>query len=175
MELPAVWGVHSISKQLFDCIGHFVPSGSTLLEFGSGWATSQLSEKYKMISIEDNERFLNLYKSSYIHAPRENRWYNIQNIKNELVNLGPYNAVLVDGNDQDDRLRGLISNMDSFNWDIPWFFDDLNITTINIDFENIVSKLNRPFIKYLCGPKQFGVLLPKGWTGTLWEPNEVKA
>lgn len=167
MELPAVWGVHSISKELFDCIGHFVPRGSTLLEFGSGWGTSQLAERYKMISIEDGEKFMNLYNSKYIYAPRYDGWYGMEQIRQQLDI--PYDAVLVDGNGDDTRLRGLITHMDFFNWDVPWFFDDLNITTINTDFEEFMRyKLERPFIKYQYGPKPFGVVLPKAWSGSLF-------
>lgn len=172
MELPAVWGVHSISKELFDCIGHFVPSGSTLLEFGSGWGTSQLCEKYKVISIEDNERFLNLYPSTYIYAPKHGRWYSMEKIAEQLT--VPYDAVLVDGNDQDDRLRGLFANDSFFNWNAIWFFDDLNITTINIDFEDYMKAKGRHFVKYQVGPKPFGVLLPPSWEGKLWSPVEVQ-
>lgn len=178
MELPAVWGVHSISKQLFDCIGHFVPSGSTLLEFGSGFATGEFCKTYKVISIEDDERFLNLYPTQYIHAGRVRipwNWYHMGVIQDNLKDV-KYDAVLVDGNSDDSRLVGLAANLEFFNPNAIWFFDDLNITTINIDFETkIMPKFGyRPFVKYLCGPKPFGVLLPKGWSGTLWEPDEVK-
>lgn len=173
MELPAVWGVHSISKELFDCMRHFIPSGSTLLEFGSGWGTSQLSEHYDMISIEDHINFIDIYKSQYIYAPRVDNWYDIEKIKNEIKK--PYHAVLVDGNSDNSRLQGLIANTSFFNWEVPWFFDDLNITTINMDFERFMMELNRPFVKYQCGPKPFGVVLPTNWSGTLWNPNEVKA
>lgn len=177
MELPAVWGVYSISKELFDCIGYYIPSGSTVLEFGSGFATGELCKKYSVISIEDDERFLNLYPTHYVYAGRTRvpyNWYDMDEIKKSLT-MG-YDAVLVDGNSDDGRLKGLIANSDFFNWDIPWFFDDLNITTINIDFENFIKdKLKRPFIKYMVGPKPWGVILPKNWTGTIWEPNEIQA
>ena len=172
MELPAVWGVHSISRELFDCIRHFVPSGSALLEFGSGWGTGQLAEHYKMISIEDHGNFLNLYNSQYIYAPRIDNWYGMEKIREELKS--PYDGVLVDGNSDDSRLQGLIANASFFNWEIPWFFDDLNINIINVDFERFMRDTNRPFVKYQCGLKPFGVVLPSAWSGTLWNPNEVK-
>lgn len=178
MELPAVWGVHSISKELFDCIGHFVPSGKTILEFGSGFATGEFCKKYKVISIEDDERFLSIYPTQYIHAERIRvpwNWYRMESIRENLKT--PYDAVLVDGNSDDSRLVGLAANFEFFDQNATWFFDDLNIETIRIDFmTKIMPKFGyRPFVEYTCGPKHFAVLLPKNWSGTLWEPNEVQA
>lgn len=168
MELPAVWGVHSISEELFRCIRHFVPQGATFLEFGSGWATSQLGKFYKLYSVEHNEAFLNLYPcSTYIYALYKDGFYDLDVVHPESI---PYAGVLVDGNDADNRIGGLTdeSKLRRFNWDIPWFFDDLNIDPIRNNFEEICRKLNRPYVKYQSGPKPFGVLLGKPIENILW-------
>ena len=84
------------SQGLQDWIFANLPEGSKILEFGSGKGTIELTKKYEVISVEDNEQWLYLAPdSTYIYAPIVNDWYDWQaldTLKNETFDL-----ILVDG------------------------------------------------------------------------------
>ena len=67
------------------------------MELGSGSGTGYLSEKYNMISVENNPEFLNLENSKYIYAPikeyidspfeGEKGWYDAKILEKELPQI----------------------------------------------------------------------------------------
>lgn len=106
------------------------PMGSIILELGAGYnSTKTLSEKYKMYSVEHNEKYCNLYNSTYIHAPLKNDWYCVDTLKENIPNL--YDLIIVDGppgmlNGNNQIRYGFIKNLDLFRMDVPVIFDDTN-------------------------------------------------
>ena len=97
----------AISEDLFNTIKENLKNNSTLLEFGSGTGTIELTKYYKMISIEHDKKWLNKAESKYIYAQLENieinpkfpnhrQWYNYEIIKNELKDI-IIDGILIDG------------------------------------------------------------------------------
>lgn len=84
------------SNELEDWIFDNFSEGSKILEFGSGTGTLDLTKKYEVTSIEDNEEWLYLApNSTYIYAPLVNDWYDwaaLELLKNETFDL-----ILIDG------------------------------------------------------------------------------
>ena len=71
-----------INVEVFSKIVEILPFGSTILEFGSGASSNILKNFYKVISVEDNENFLNKYNGmEYIYAESDKQGYNFTKLK----------------------------------------------------------------------------------------------
>ena len=152
------FGGFSIEKKLFDYIFEILPQGKTILEFGSGWASSQLSKYYTVYSIEHDPKWLNKYETNYIYAPIKNGWYDIAVLKKELPKK--YDLVLVDGPLGSIGRHGFYTHLNLFNLDIPIIFDDVQRGSEFQLLMKFAKKLDRvPYI-FESGKKKFGVLIP---------------
>ena len=58
------FGQVSISKNCFELIRSILPEGKTILEFGSGFGTTQLAKHYNMYSVENQIEWQNAHLSS---------------------------------------------------------------------------------------------------------------
>ena len=134
--------------------------GSTLLELGSGEGTERLSTHFRMISIEDNPLFLNLYNSEYYHVNIDPRthWYNrhemtfVLGLKYDLILIDAPRAIPADAR------KGFLHNMDLFNCEIPIFVDDTHRQPeLELAFE-IATKLKRGMEIINDGEKQFVIV-----------------
>jgi len=90
-------GGWAITQQCFDWILDNVPSGSKVLEFGSGMGTGELVKHFDMTSIEQDSFWMNGFSGSrYIHAPIVDDWYSWEALENgDLEN--DYVLIIVDG------------------------------------------------------------------------------
>jgi len=120
----------AISNKLFEWIKTNLPEGKTILEFGSGYGTIELTKRWKVYSIEQNEEWIGKApKSTYIHAPlREyphiaNKWFDIEKIMPHLPIK--YDLMLIDAPTGIGRL-GILAFWDFFQWDVPIIVDDTN-------------------------------------------------
>lgn len=105
-------GSWSISGDLIDSIEKHLPKGSTILELGSGYGTRLLVRLgYTLISIEQDNQWINLHHNNYCLAPLKNSWYDMD-IVNEFIKDKTYDAVLIDGPASGDRSILLDSNLD---------------------------------------------------------------
>jgi len=149
----------SISKELFDYIRSILAKGKTILELGSGWASSELSKYYTVYSIEHNKYWLNKFNTHYIYAPIKDRWYDTEILKNKLPKT--YDLILVDGPPGPTIGRGgFYTNLHLFNTDVPIIFDDVNRQAEYDLMVKVANTLNRSFIIFDdSARKQFGVLL----------------
>jgi len=118
------FGGWQISKHLFDHILELVDEGDTIVELGSGWATSQLIKHFKVYSIEHNPKYLNKCGSNYIYAPIKDGWYDVEAVKQGLPKK--YSLILVDGPPYWIGRAGFIKNFALFRSDVPIIFDDVN-------------------------------------------------
>jgi len=140
------FGRGSIERPFYRKILELLPTGSTLLELGSGWTTKRLAKHYKVISIEHDTKYLT---DNCIHAPLVNGWYDLA----ALQNLPPHDAILIDGppafNVQMAYSRmGFLVNLSLFNTSGILFFDD---TERPGEFElaaSVSRKLRRPVTFY---------------------------
>jgi len=148
----------AITQELFDWIRNNIPTGSIILELGSGEGTGILSKYYTMYSVEHDKQWLNKYKSNYIHAPLINDlWYDPQIlVKNLPVK---YDLLLVDGLPTSRRRLLFWDNRHIFNLSVPIILDD----TVRPEEREVAMKFKYlgfrvEFIDAMRGRKQFAVV-----------------
>ena len=94
----------AIPIEAFKWILENIPKGSTILELGSGNGTKELVKYYNVISIEENEKWVNVVpESTYIYSPLKKYpfvnkhsccWYD----DDKLNNLPKeYDLLIIDG------------------------------------------------------------------------------
>lgn len=137
-------GGWSINKEVYDFIKSNLPEGSTILELGSGYGTGELSKHYIMHSIEHDIKFVGKYKSTYIHAPMKDGWYDKSVLELKLEALrGKYHMILIDGpigNESNGRL-GFFENINLFDENTLMVFTDTNRDGERTTFNRVLKHL----------------------------------
>lgn len=152
------WSIWSLSKELFNYIRSNLKDGSTILELGSGWSTGQLSNYYKMYSVEHDAKWLNLYNTTYIYAPIKNGWYDSEILEKEMPT--DYDLLLVDGPPEIIGRSKFFDNLDLFKKDVLIIFDDVNREKEHALMVQVADKLNKQYTVFNCvDGKAFGVLI----------------
>lgn len=127
----------AISEEMFEWLQKNLPKGKTILEFGSGKGTIELTKHWKVYSIEENADWLDVAKdSTYIYAPIKHyasffdgcsqikkawTWFDVAPIKKAMPKS--YDIILIDAPTGRGRL-GVLEFWDMFNWDVPIILDD---------------------------------------------------
>lgn len=106
-----------------------LPKEKAILELGSGKTTQELVKHYNVFSVEHDPKWLNKYKSNYIYAPLNTRWYDVNILKKELPQN--YDLILIDGPPAYEYSKrysriGFLRNLDLFDTTVPMVFDDTN-------------------------------------------------
>lgn len=167
-------GGWAIDKECFDKILEILPTGSTILEFGSGSGSNELSKYYTVYSVEHDINWMHKYNTKYIYAPlkplKQNisiNWYDVEVLKQKMPR--DYNLILIDGPPSSSSKggngrMGFIYNLNLFDVENTIIiFDDLHREK---DYENMmlfVNKTNRKFEIINSGtdkPKKFAVVYP---------------
>jgi len=135
-------GSVSISNKTVEFIKSILPLKSTILEFGSGYGTTILSEFYTMYSVEnqtewmdkfqDSTTYINCrmkeYNDSDFHPPNiigpQTSWYDPKDLFHKLPKN--YDLILIDGPGGHWGRGGFLKFLDKFNTNIPILFDDIN-------------------------------------------------
>jgi hypothetical protein len=141
-----------------DWIETHLPEGSTILEFGSGPGTERLGSKFKMFSIEHDATWVGTSKkSTYVHAPIVNRWYDVNAVKVLLSKIEKYDLVLVDGPTGKIGRKGLLKNLELFNDKVIWVFDDVNRPNELKIMKDFCNKSNKSFVIYKGENRSFAI------------------
>jgi hypothetical protein len=157
----------SLTRATYDFIRCALPDGKCILELGSGWGTSKLSEHYVMNSIEDNEHWLNKYESEYIHAkiiPYDKNnpppdipglekldqdeqfgWYDINTIIDGIKDID-YDMIFVDGPKARIGRGGFLVHLDKFKNDVPIIIDDTCSRSEYILMEKVAQELGKEYV-----------------------------
>lgn len=148
----------AVSESLVNKIKEILLPGSTILELGSGdGSTAALSIDYKLISIEENEKWLNKYINvNYIYCPLkphkelknyENMtvWFDAEILRPQLAGI-EYDLLLVDG--PSSPRAGLIKYWDMFKSDVPIIVDDLQRVRDWKVTHGLSSRVMRPYTIY---------------------------
>ena len=166
------FGGWSISEECFDKILEILPKGMTILEFGSGYGSSELSKHYEMYSIEHDEEWLNKYNVNYIYAPlkpiKEDlliNWYDIEILERELPKK--YDLILIDGPPKKTSINGngrmgFIYNLNLFNLDDCFIvFDDVERESDHKNLLEFIKKTKRKYEIFETSLKSFAIVYPK--------------
>ncbi|OUV40450.1 MAG: hypothetical protein CBC63_01175 [Euryarchaeota archaeon TMED103] len=121
----------------------------TILEFGSGHGSVALSSRFQLISVEHDEKWLNLSNGRYIHAEivqnpisslyEQTGWYNAES----LVDLPTFvELIIVDGPPGNIGRIGIIHHLASLPKSNYWIIDDTDREAEALLLESLVSKLD---------------------------------
>lgn len=140
----------SINRECFEKIVEILDFDKTILELGSGASTKLLSQFYNMISVEDDEKYINLHQSTYIQAKLLGKdGYDFSSLSNKLRDL-KYDLIIIDG--PTDGRHNIINHMNVFDMNVPIIWDDTQVYekyAIEMSF-----RLNRKYTTYQCKPQQ---------------------
>jgi len=152
-------GVWSLCECSLNWINENLEKGSTILEFGSGYGTMDLTENYTVYSVEHDRGFVGLDpKSNYIYAPlQSNLWYNQERVFKGLPE--EYDLMIIDG--PNGNRNNILLYADRLNWDIPVIVDDVHWQTGTKMAKYIEKKFNKELSIVECknGTKSFGILI----------------
>tara|TARA_R110000868_G_scaffold345426_1_gene606543 strand:+ start:6613 stop:7122 length:510 start_codon:yes stop_codon:yes gene_type:complete len=154
------FGQVSISKSCFELIRSLLPEGKTILEFGSGFGTTQLGKHYKMYSVENQTEWQNAYLKSttYINCgtkmydekypapdlPQQKGWYDPEELFDQLPEH--YDLMLIDGPGGPRWGRGgFLKHLAKFNTNVPMVFDDINREPEMLLMKEVAKYVNRPY------------------------------
>lgn len=116
----------AISVECYNWILDNITEGDTILEFGSGPGTIELSRYHDVHSVEHQQRFTTLApKATYILADIIDGWYDPEVVFNSLPEN--YSLIIVDGPpniDQQKTRNNIAKYWDRFNTDVPIIMDD---------------------------------------------------
>jgi len=150
-------GGWAICEGLFNWIRKNLPEGSTILEFGSGRGTIELTKYYNVYSVEQDSQWLGLAeKAEYIHAPIKDGWYDADILFKNLPE--EYDLILVDGPKGSGNRNGLSSYWHMLNVGVPIVMDDTNRTN-EYNFALESSRVLNKNVEFLKGNRKgFAVL-----------------
>ena len=142
----------SISRELFKYICENLDRDKIILELGSGPATGLLSKYYTVYSVENDKKWINKYKSKYIHVPLKHDdnpvktfpmhkyWYNGKILKEKIKDI-KYDLLLIDG---PKKFRsGLLRNLDIIDKNAIIIFDDTHRESDCRIMEIVAKKLKK--------------------------------
>ena len=170
-ELATSLDDFAISRELFCWIVENIPSGSKIIEFGSGSGTVELTKHFEVCSIEHDSKWLgHARQANYIHAPLVSygnyQWYDHNVVKSNLST--DYDLIIVDGppnNPQTSLIgrQGFVDHLHLFRCDVPIIFDDVNRPQEYDNMVAVADRLNQPFRVFRGWQKDFGIVgMPRG-------------
>ena len=150
----------AISSELFDWLLNNLPKDSTILEFGSGSGTIELTKNWNVYSVEEDEKWINVaQKSHYIHAPIKNGWYDSDVVFSNIPN--EYDLIIVDGPKGEKYRGGINKHWDKLKNNVSIIFDDTHRTVEFNHAIEVANMLNKKWKKFEGRQKSFIILLEK--------------
>lgn len=148
----------AISQEMFQWIIKNLEKGSTILEFGSGTGTIELTKYYNVYSIEQNIDWVGVASNSnYIYAPIVNGWYDEYAVFNNIPSN--YDLIIVDGPAGTGNREGIEFYWDRLNLEVPILMDDTHRLK-ELNFAQQTAKLLNKSLKIIPGyQKSFGLLI----------------
>lgn len=153
------WGGSGIEKIVFDRICEIIPSGSHILELGSGKvSTGAFCTRFNVTSVDDNPEYLGIYPAKYIYAPLVNGWYDPDMIYANIPK--DYDLIFIDGPAGTGNRNGFLHNLALFRLDVPMVFHDTHRQAERELCENVAKVLRKkPEFIVNRGGDNFGIIL----------------
>lgn len=144
----------SISIELYQWVIDNLKEDSIILEFGSGKGTVELTNFFKVFSVEQSEHWVGFApKSNYIHAPLKNGWYDEDIVFNNIPSQ--YDLIIVDGPAGSHSRPGIDKHWDKLNTNIPILFDDTHRPIDKQHALSVASMLNKSWKEIRGWQKNF--------------------
>ena len=166
-------GEWSISIELLNFLINTLQKESTILEFGSGKGSIELSKFFNVWSIENNLNFLYKNTLQNIYAPiktykkknfttnkinKNYKWYD-ENIVLNVMKRIDYQCLIVDGPWGEIGREGFLHNLENFNTNCLIIIDDVNREQENKLLYDVSKKLGKEYSVYHTSDKKsFGVI-----------------
>ena len=154
----------ALPREAFDWIRNNIPSGSTILELGSGTGTRELVKYYTTYTIEENEKWVDkVPEANYIYAelePFDNMnpdcqgWYSSTCLSKLPED---YDAIIIDGPAGINRVNFTYFS-DYFKSDVPYIIDDTQRAADREMAIELAKKLSREYIE-IVGRKKNTIIL----------------
>jgi hypothetical protein len=113
----------AISEEMYAWLEENLPEGSTILEFGSGTGTIELTKRYTVYSVEQSKEYVGVAPlSTYIHAPLKDGWYDAEIVFDNIPK--EYDLLLIDGPGGSNYRNNISKYWDRLNLEVPMIFDD---------------------------------------------------
>lgn len=141
------WPLYAITKECYTGIRKYVPEGTTMLEFGSGFGSQFLAPFYDLHSFESEKKWMNMYHDQYHYVPMDDckvgdGWYNRQ-VALPLLHSIPYKALLIDGPDHARFRPGTAHYSGHLHDDLEWIImDDIVHPQVRPILEHLVRRYN---------------------------------
>tara|TARA_R110001599_G_scaffold43191_1_gene129595 strand:- start:1642 stop:2118 length:477 start_codon:yes stop_codon:yes gene_type:complete len=149
----------AISDELFSWVRENLDEGKTILEFGSGTGTIELTKHWNTYSVEQDQKWVGKApNSNYIYAPIKDGWYD----KEIVFSLIPksYDLMIIDGPGGSDLRPGVDKYLDKLNTDIPIILDDTHRKKDRDHAINIAKILGKEWEEIKGWQKNFIVIKP---------------
>lgn len=138
-----------LPSEVIAWINDNLSKGCTIVEFGSGHGSVALSSHFNLISVEHDEKWLNLSNGTYIHAeivqnPISNQhnqtgWYDPEG----FVNLPDFaDLIIVDGPPGNIGRIGILHHLALLPRSNYYIIDDTDREAEAILLQNLVTELN---------------------------------
>lgn len=147
----------AISDEMFEWLKLNLPSGKTILEFGSGTGTIELTKLWNVYSVEQDKKWIGIAKdSNYIHAPIRNGWYDENIVFSNIPDL--YDLIIIDGPAGSQYRPGIDKYLNKLNTNVPIILDDTHREKDRNHALNVANMLNRPWEEITGWQKNFIVI-----------------
>lgn len=147
----------AISDEMFGWIRDNLEEGKTILEFGSGKGTIELTKYWKVYSVEQDSKWVGVAENSnYIHAPIKNGWYDVDIVFDNIPSN--YDLLLIDGPGGSDLRPGIDQYFNKLRTNIPILLDDTHRIKDRNHAINLANFLNKEWEEVKGWQKNFIIL-----------------
>jgi hypothetical protein len=147
----------AISDEMFGWIKDNLEEGKTILEFGSGKGTIELTKYWKVYSVEQDSKWVGVAENSnYIHAPIKNGWYDVDIVFDNIPSN--YDLLLIDGPGGSDLRPGIDQHFNKLRTNIPILLDDTHRIKDRNHAINLSNFLNKEWEEIKGWQKNFIIL-----------------
>ncbi len=139
---------HNYCPAIRCAVNSLLRRGDSILEFGAGQGTIELSQDYQVHTIEHDQYWLKFDPlARYVHAPIKNLeqplscdpqglWYDVPSVIDGLPE--DYDLMIVNGPNGTVGRSGILTVIDSIDQGIPWIIND----TIRADESNLARDIS---------------------------------
>ena len=144
----------AISEEMFHWIKQEIPEGKTILEFGSGTGTIELTKYWNVYSVEQDPIWVGKAPdSNYIYAPLKGDWYDPDIVFSQIPK--DYDIIIVDGPMGPNLRSGIDKYWDKLNTNVPLLFDDTHREQDKNHAIHVANLLNKEWVEVNGWQKNF--------------------